>query len=121
MNKAILVGRLGADPELRYTPSQQPVANFHIATDERRTDKAGQKQERTEWHRIVVWGKQGELCKEYLTKGRAVLVEGRIQTRKWQDKQGETRYTTEILAERVQFLDASARPHTEADPPEDSL
>lgn len=104
VNKVLLLGRLGADPEVRYTPSGAAVANFNLATNESWTDKEGQKQERTEWHRIVVWGKLGELCGQYLTKGRQAFVEGRIQTRDWTDKEGNKRYTTEIIAQNVQFL-----------------
>jgi single-strand DNA-binding protein len=104
VNKAIIVGNLGRDPEVRFTPSGQAVANFTLATNESWTDKSGQKQERTEWHRIVVWGKLGELCGEYLTKGRQCFVEGRIQTREWTDKEGKKNYTTEIVAQNVQFL-----------------
>jgi len=108
MNKVTLVGNLGADPEVRFTPSGTPVANFRMATNESWTGKDGNRQERTEWHRIVVWGKLGETCGKYLSKGRQVLVEGRLQTRSW-DKDGEKRYTTEIVAERVHFLDKLAR------------
>lgn len=105
INKAILIGRLGADPEVRYTPSGVAVANFNIATSEEWKDKeTGEKKERTEWHRIVVWSKLGELCGEYLSKGRQVYIEGRIQTRSWDDRDGNKRYTTEIIASDVQFL-----------------
>jgi len=104
VNKVILVGRLGQNPEVRYTPSGAAVANFSVATNESWTDKSGQKQERTEWHRVVVWGKLAELCNNYLQKGRQVYLEGRLQTRQWQDKDGQTKYTTEIQAQTVQFL-----------------
>jgi single-strand DNA-binding protein len=104
VNKVILIGRLGQDPELKYTPSGQPVCTFSLATTEAWSDKNGQKQERTEWHRIVVWGKLGELCNQYLTKGRQCFVEGRLQTRSWDGKDGQKRYTTEITANTVQFL-----------------
>lgn len=105
VNKAILIGNLGRDPELRYTQNGQAVVNFTLATSENWTDrKTGQKQERTEWHRIVAWGRTGELCAEYLSKGRMVYIEGRIQTREWEDKQGAKRWTTEINAQTVQFL-----------------
>src|SRR5215813_6431207 len=104
VNKVILVGNLGADPEVRFTPSGQAVANFRIATSESWTDKSGQKQDRTEWHRIVVWGKLGELCGEYLAKGRQCYVEGRLQTREWTDKEGKKNYTTEVVASNVVFL-----------------
>ena len=106
LNKAILIGRLGRDPEMRYTPSGQPVANFSIATDETYTGKDGQKVEKTEWHRIVVWGKQAEFCGNYLAKGRLVYIEGKIETRKWTDKDGAEKYTTEIKADRVVGLDS---------------
>lgn len=105
VNKVILVGRLGADPEIRYTQSGSGVTNFNIATSENWTDKEGQRQERTEWHRIVVWGKMAETCAQYLGKGRQVYVEGRLQTRQWDDKEGNKRYTTEVVANTVQFLD----------------
>ncbi|MGF1509038.1 MAG: single-stranded DNA-binding protein [Myxococcota bacterium] len=104
VNRVFLIGNLGADPELRYTPSGAPVANFRIATSEVWNDKDGQRQERTEWHRIVVWNRQAELCGEYLRKGRSVCVEGRIETREWEDKEGQRRWTTEIKADRVTFL-----------------
>src|SRR5260221_10755158 len=104
VNKVILVGNLGANPELRYTQGQQAVANLRIATTERWTDKSGQKQEATEWHRVVVWGKQAEICGQYLTKGRQVYIEGRIRTRQWQDQAGQKRYSTEIVARNVQML-----------------
>jgi single-strand DNA-binding protein len=105
INKAILVGRLGSDPEVRYTPSGVAVANFNIATSEEWKDKdTGEKKERTEWHRIVAWSKLGEICGEYLSKGRQVYIEGRIQTRSWEDRDGNKRYTTEIVANDVQFL-----------------
>jgi single-strand DNA-binding protein len=104
VNKVILVGRLGQNPEVRYTPSGSAVANFSVATNEAWTDKSGQKQERTEWHRIVVWGKLAELCSKYLEKGRQCYVEGRLQTRSWQDKDGQTKYSTEVQAQTVQFL-----------------
>lgn len=105
INKAILIGRLGSDPEVRYTPSGVAVANFSIATSEEWKDKdTGEKQERTEWHRIVAWRRLGEICGEYLSKGRQVYVEGRIQTRSWEDREGNKRYTTEIVATDIQFL-----------------
>lgn len=104
INKVILVGNLGSDPEVRYLPSGQPVANFNIATTERWAGKDGNPGERTEWHRIVVFGKQAENCKEYLKKGRQVYIEGRLQTREWDDKQGQKRKTTEVIAQTVQFL-----------------
>jgi single-strand DNA-binding protein len=109
VNKVILVGNLGKDPEVRYTPGGQAVANFTIATNENWTDKSGQKQERTEWHRIVVWGKLAELCSEYLSKGRQVYVEGRLQTREWNNKEGAKQYTTEVVATQVVFLSGGER------------
>jgi len=104
VNKVILIGNLGRDPELRYTKSGQAVANFSLATNERWTDKEGAQQERTEWHRIVAWGKTGELCAQYLAKGRTTYVEGRLQTREYEDKEGIKRYTTEVVAQNVTFL-----------------
>jgi single-strand DNA-binding protein len=104
INKVILIGNLGADPEMRNTPSGQPVTTLRLATNERWTGKNGEQNERTEWHRVIVWGKQAEICNEYLRKGRQVYVEGRIQTREWQDKEGQKRYTTEIVAQTVQML-----------------
>ena len=104
VNKAILVGNLGRDPELRHTPNGQAVVNFTLATSENWTDKNGERQERTEWHRIVVWGKTAEMCNQYLSKGRTVYIEGRIQTREWEDKDGNKRYTTEVNAQTVQFI-----------------
>ena len=104
VNKAILIGRLGTDPEVRYTQGGAAVANFNVATSEQYTDKSGQRQEKTEWHRIVAWGRLGEICGQHLKKGRQVFVEGSIQTREWQDRDGNKRYTTEIKASTVQFL-----------------
>lgn len=104
LNKVMLIGNLGDDPEVRATPGGQSVATLRMATNEKWTDKGGQPQERTEWHRVVVWGKQADQCKEYLHKGSSVYVEGRIQTREWQDKEGHRRFTTEVIAQRVQFL-----------------
>jgi len=105
VNKVILIGNLGKKPELRYTPGGQAVANFTLATNERFGGKDGQPaQERTEWHRIVTWGRTAENCGQYLDKGRSVYVEGRLQTREWTDKEGQKRYTTEIVAQTVQFL-----------------
>ena len=104
VNKAILIGNLGRDPELRYTQSGQAVTNFSLATSENWTDKNGERTEKTEWHRIVAWGKTAELCAQYLSKGRPVYIEGRLQTRDWEDKEGVKRQTTEIVANTVQFL-----------------
>ena len=106
LNKVMIIGRLGRDPELRYTASGTPVANLNIATDESYTDRDGNKVERTEWHRVVVFQKQAEYCSNYLRKGRLVFVEGSLQTRKWQDQQGLDRYSTEIRANHVRFLDS---------------
>src|SRR3979409_2294698 len=109
LNKVMLIGNLGKDPEVRYTPGGQAVANFTIATNENWTDKQGQKQERTEWHRIVVWGKTAENCGEYLSKGRQVYIEGRLQPREGNNKEGVKQYTTEIVANQVLFLAGGER------------
>ncbi len=103
VNKVILIGNLGADPELKYTPSQRPLCNLRIATTEVYKDKAGQRQEKTEWHRVTVWGDQAENCNKYLAKGRSVYVEGRLQTRTY-DKDGQKHYATDVVADRVVFL-----------------
>ena len=103
LNKVMLVGRVVRDVDLRMIPSGQSVASFSIATNRVWTDKAGQKQEQTEFHNIVVWGRQAELCNQYLTKGSTVLIEGRLQTRSWDAQNGEKKYRTEIIAERIQF------------------
>jgi single-strand DNA-binding protein len=104
LNKVILIGNLGRDPELRYTASGQPVATFTLATNEAWTNRNGEREERTEWHRIVAWGKLAERCSEYLSKGRQVYVEGRLQTREWEDKEGGKRRTTEITAQQLLML-----------------
>jgi len=104
VNKVILVGNLGRDAELRYTPGGSPVATLNLATTEIWNDKAGQRQEKTEWHRIVLWGKTAESLNEYLTKGKQIYVEGRLQTRQWDDKDGNKRYTTEIRGDRIVLL-----------------
>jgi single-strand DNA-binding protein len=104
VNKVILVGNLGKDPELRYTQTGSAVANFSLATSEQWNDREGKRQERTEWHNIVVWGKQAEHCGQYLSKGRQVFIEGSIRTRSYDDKSGNKRYITEIVAQRIQFL-----------------
>jgi single-strand DNA-binding protein len=104
VNKVILVGNLGRDAELRYTPGGSPVATLNLATTEVWNDKAGQRQERTEWHRVVLWGKTAESLNEYLTKGKQIYVEGRLQTRQWDDKDGNKRYTTEIRGDRIVLL-----------------
>lgn len=105
VNKVILVGRLGRDPELRYSSSGMPIANLRIATDESYVDRDGNKVDRTEWHTVVVFQRAAENCSNFLAKGSLVYVEGSLQTRKWQDQQGQDRYTTEVKAQRVQFLD----------------
>lgn len=104
INKAILIGNLGADPEIRYTQSGTQVATFNVATTERWRGQDGQMQENTEWHKIVAWAKLAEICGEYLQKGSKVYIEGRIQTRKWQDQNGVDRYTTEIIAREMKML-----------------
>jgi single-strand DNA-binding protein len=104
VNKVILVGNLGRDAELRYTPGGSPVATLNLATTEIWNDKAGQRQEKTEWHRVVLWGKTAESLNEYLTKGKQIYVEGRLQTRQWDDKDGNKRYTTEIRGDRIVLL-----------------
>ena len=104
LNKVMLIGNLGADPELRYTSGGQAVTDLRLATSRRWQGRDGTTQEDTQWHRVVVWGKQAEHCKEYLNKGRQVFVEGRLQTRSWEDRDGNKRYTTEVVAQTVQFL-----------------
>lgn len=104
INKAILIGNLGADPEVRYTQDGTPVASFNVATTERWKDREGQMQESTEWHRIVAWRKLADICGQYLQKGSRVYIEGKIQTRKWQDQNGVDRYTTEIQAREMKML-----------------
>ena len=105
LNKVMIIGRLGRDPELKYSSSGMPIANLRIATDESYMDRDGNKVERTEWHTVVVFQRAAENCSNFLSKGSLVYVEGSLQTRKWQDQQGQDRYTTEIKAQRVQFLD----------------
>ena len=104
VNKVILVGRLGRDPETRFTGGGQAVANFSVATDESYKDKNGERQKRTEWHKIVVWGKQAEIAQQYLKKGSLVFIEGRIQSREWQDKEGQKRTSFEIVASNFRML-----------------
>jgi single-strand DNA-binding protein len=104
VNKVILVGRLGRDPETRFTGGGQAVANFSVATDETYKDKNGERQKRTEWHKIVVWGKQAEIAQQYLKKGSLVFIEGRIQSREWQDKEGQKRTSFEIVASNFRML-----------------
>lgn len=103
VNKVLLLGRLGKDPELKYTPGGAAVCNFSVATTETWTDKQGNKQEKTEWTRIVVWGKLAELCNQYLAKGRQAFIEGRLETRSW-EKDGQKHYVTEVIASTVQFI-----------------
>jgi len=114
INKVILIGRLGADPEVKTVTGGNNVARLSVATSENWTDREGQKQERTEWHRVVVWGKLAELCGKYLSKGRQVYVEGRLQTRSWEDQQGQKKYSTEIVANTVQFLGPNQRDQAHA-------
>ena len=104
VNKVILIGNLGRDPELRYTQSGTPVASLSVATSRRWKGQDGQTQEQTEWHKVVAWQKLAEICNEYLSKGSKVYIEGRLQTRKWTDQNGNDRYTTEVIAQDVQFL-----------------
>ncbi|MGO8787899.1 MAG: single-stranded DNA-binding protein [Terriglobia bacterium] len=108
VNKVILVGRLGKDPELKYTPSGAPVAKFSLATDESFKDRTGEKQNRTEWHNIVAWNKLAEICGEYLTKGKLIYIEGSIRSRQWQDQAGNKRTSYEIIANQMQMLGSKA-------------
>jgi single-strand DNA-binding protein len=108
VNKVILVGRLGRDPETRYTGGGQAVANFSLATDESYKDRNGERQKRTEWHKIVVWGKQAEIAQQYLKKGSLIFIEGRIQSREWQDKEGQKRTSFEIVANNFRMLGGRA-------------
>jgi single-strand DNA-binding protein len=123
VNKVILIGNLGRDPEVRYTQNGTAVANFTLATNEVWNDKSGERQERTEWHRIVVWGKQAEIAREHLSKGKQVYIEGSIQTRQWDDREGNKRTTTEIKAQRLMMMgraDAGeSRMNAAAPPPGD--
>ena len=109
VNKVILIGRLGKDPEVRYTPDGAMVTNFNLATDEQWKDKDGEKIQKTEWHKIVTFGKLAEICGNYLVKGKLVFIEGRIQTRSWEDKDGNKRFTTEIIAANMQMLDSKGQ------------
>ena len=108
INKVILIGRLGRDPELKFTPSGTPVAKFSLATDESYKDRSGEQKDHTEWHNIVAWSKLAEICGQYLTKGKLVYIEGRIQSRQWQDQSGNKRTTYEIIAQRMQMLGSRA-------------
>ena len=107
LNKVMLIGHLGADPDLRYTQSQTPVATMSLATNKVWNDKEGKKHEETEWHKVVVWNKLAELASKHLAKGRQIYIEGELKTRKWDDKEGVTRYTTEIVATNLRFLGAT--------------
>jgi single-strand DNA-binding protein len=113
VNKATLIGRLGKDPEVRYTPDGTMITNFNLATDEQWKDKNGEKVQKTEWHRIVTFGKLAEICGNYLVKGKLIFVEGRIQTRSWEDKDGVKRYTTEIIANDMKMLDSKGQNKTD--------
>ncbi len=136
VNKVILIGNLGKDPEVRFTPNGKALAKFSVATSEKWTDQQGQKQERTEWHNVVVWGKQAESCGQYLSKGRQVFVEGSIRSRSYDDKDGNKKYITEIVARDVRFLgggggggasrgaqdsSVSAPPGEDVGPPDDDI
>ena len=119
VNKVILVGNLGRDPEVRYMPSGDPMVNINLATTDTWRDKSGEKQEKTEWHRIVMFGKVAEIAGEYLKKGSQAYFEGRLQTRKWTDKEGQDRYTTEIVADRMQMLGSRSGGTARAMPEDD--
>jgi len=119
MNKVILIGNLGADPELKYAQSGTAVCNFSLATTEKYTDKSGEKQEETEWHRIVAWGRLAEICGEYLSKGKKVVIEGKIRTREWIDKDEKKRYTTEIIARQMIMLGAGENTPKQQKEPDD--
>lgn len=109
MNRVMLIGHLGQDPELRYTKKGTPVTNLNIATNHSFKDESGTLQEQTEWHRVVVWGKQAEACQQFLSKGRLVYAEGRIATREWNDNKGNPRKTTDIMASTIRFLDSKKK------------
>ena len=111
LNKVMIIGNLGRDPEVKFTGTGQAVCSFSLATDESYKDKAGEKVERTEWHNVTLWGKLAEIAGEYLSKGKTCYIEGKLQTRKWQDKDGNDRYTTDIVGERMQMLSAKGE-HT---------
>ena len=121
VNKVILIGRLGKDPEVRYTPDGLMVTNFSLATDEVGKDKSGQKVQRTEWHRIVTFGKLAETCGNYLAKGKLIFVEGRIRTQSWEDKEGNKRYTTEIVASEMRMLESKGQGRGSEAPAEGSF
>ena len=109
LNKVMLIGNLGADPEIKYSPTGTAVANFNVATAERRKNRDGEWEDSTEWHRIVMWGKQAETCKDYLKKGSKVFIEGRIQTRSWDDQSGQRHYMTEIAGQNMIMLDSKSQ------------
>jgi single-strand DNA-binding protein len=115
INKVILIGRLGKDPEVKYSQDGSAITNFSIATDESWKDKAGEKVQKTEWHKIVTYKKLAEICANYLVKGKLVFIEGKIQTRSWEDKEGVKRYTTEIVASNMQMLEGKAKDETPLD------
>ena len=118
LNKVMIIGNLGADPEMRYTANGTAVTNLRVAVNRNYTTQDGERREETEWFRVVAWGKLGEIVSQYLTKGRRVYVEGRLQTRQWDDQEGQRRYTTEVVAQDVQFLDsAQGAPFTDTGPP----
>ena len=117
LNRVLLIGNLGADPELSYTPSGTAKATMRLATHEVWTNKSGEKGERTEWHRLIAWGRLAEICGEYLTKGRQIFVEGRLQTRSWEDRDGNKRWTTEIVATNMQMLGSPRGTPAEAELP----
>jgi single-strand DNA-binding protein len=117
LNKVMLIGNLGKDPEVRFTASGQAVASFSLATSEKFKGKSGEWEERTEWHNITLWGKLAEIAGEYLTKGKTIYVEGRLQTRKWQDKSGNDRYTTDIVGDKMQMLSAKGERSGGSDSP----
>ena len=122
VNKVILIGRLGRDPEVRFGQNDTAVANFSIATSEEWKDKqTGEKQEKTEWHRIVAWRRLGEICGEYLHKGSQVYIEGRLQTRSWEDRDDNKHYTTEVIAYNMQMLDSKVVVPSQKDEPEESI
>ncbi len=123
VNKVILIGNLGRDPEIRYTKNGQAVATFSLATTEKWKNKNGDREEKTEWHRIVAWGKLGEICGEYLTKGKQAYIEGRLQTREWEDKDGNKRTTTEIVASNMVMLSQAGGSRTaeNSDPASNSV
>ena len=121
VNKVILIGNLGADPEVRYLTNGTTVANFRIATSENRLNKTGEKTTITEWHRIVAFGKLAEICRDYLSKGKQVYIEGKIRSRSWDDKEGNKRFTTEILANQMQMLGSAGGPGSAAGPEKEGV